>query len=198
MAGAFPIAGIVLLTIGPAIGIGYGIYRCVETFTKAPSPSNSPTISAFSCRKVSIKARNGKYLKALGGGRGNWFFDWQATLCYTGVIKAEADEAREWEIFTVHPRDGDYFALQSHHGAYLCAEKAGSRDMIAKVFGKQSGEKFRFIRDLDEEDVDKKVWKGYFQLQDGTFMTTNHQHCHFTANAHNINQAELFVVHIRA
>ena len=199
MAGALPVAGIVILSTGAAVGIGYGIFRCVETFTKVPYPSELPLPSSFSFRKVSIKARNGKYLKALGGGRGNWYFDWQAAQCYTGVVKAEAVVAREWEIFTVHPRDGDYFAFQSHHGAYLCAEKAGSsRDMIAKELEAQRGEKFRFLQDPDDKDVDKTIWKGYFQLQDGTFMTTDHQHCHFTANVNDITQAELFEVHVRA
>ena len=199
MAGAMPIAGIVILSAGAATAIGYGIFRCVETFTKVPSPSKLPPISTFSCRKVSIKAQNGKYLKALGGGRGNWYFDWQSDSCYTGVIKAEADEAREWETFTVHPHGGDYFTLQSHHGAYLCAEIASSRDMIANVLEEQRGEKFRFLRDRDtpdEKDMDQTIWKGYFQTQDGTFMTINHQYCHFTANANDFTQAELFEVHV--
>jgi len=199
MAGALPIAGIVILSVASATGIGYGIFRCVETFTKVPPASKLPKLSAFDCRKISIKARNGKYLKALGGGRGNWFFDWQATPCYTGVIKAEADVANEWEIFTVHPCDGGYFALQSHHGAYLCAEKAGGHDVIANRFEVREWEKFRFLRIEDDKDSDQNdVWKGYFQSWDDSFMTIKHEHCHFTANARDMTEAEVFEVHVRA
>jgi len=133
----------------------------------------------------------------LGGGCGFWFFDWQQVSFHTGIIKADAEEVREWEIFTVHPCDGEYFALQSHHGAYLCAEETGDHDVIANRFEIRSWEKFRFIAQ-EEHDSNDSVWRGYFQSKHGTFMTTNHPHCHLTANALDISQAELFEVYVQA
>ncbi|KAJ1415992.1 hypothetical protein B484DRAFT_401285 [Ochromonadaceae sp. CCMP2298] len=101
---------------------------------------------------VAIKACNGRFLKALGGGRGNWWFDMMAGPCHTGVVKAEAERADFWEQFTVLPCEGELFALRSHHGAILHAE-GGGRDIRAVTWHVQEREKFRFFesRALDGE-----------------------------------------------
>lgn len=190
MAGAAPAAGIALMSLSAATAVGYGTYLAVDSFTKRPALSTKPSHHAFPFRKFAIRAPNGRYLKALGGGRGNWFFDWQAGPFYTGVIKAEAEVIDNWEMFTVHPLEGDSFALQSHHGAFLCAENGGGTDVIANRHAALAWETFRFTTLEGNEH-----WaKGYFQAFDGSYMTINHPHAHFTANTRDQEHAAVFEV----
>lgn len=87
------VGGIVVMSVGGAALLSYGLYRGVESFTKAPYLSDAPKKQSFPHGKVAIKAPNGRFLVALGGGHGNWFFDMMAKSCYTGVVKAEAEHA---------------------------------------------------------------------------------------------------------
>jgi hypothetical protein len=65
-----------------------------------PRESSKSRERSFPFKKISIKAPNGHFLKALGGGKGNWFFNMFQGPCYTGIVKAEGTAIREWEIFT--------------------------------------------------------------------------------------------------
>lgn len=196
MAGALPIVGIVLLSLSGAAAVGFGIFRCVETFTKCPRESSKTKQESFPFRKIAIRAPNGRFLKALGGGKGNWFFDWRQGPCYTGVIKAEADQIKGWETFTVHPCEtSSQFALQSHHGAFLCADNNhGVKDIMANRHKIDEWEKFRFILIEKQKECCPEIWKGYFQTYKGSYITINHKHCHFTANAANREEAAIFEV----
>ena len=53
--------------------------------------------------KVSIQAPSGMFLRVLGGGRGDWFFDWQHKVFDTGVVSADAKHAKAWEHLTCMP-----------------------------------------------------------------------------------------------
>jgi hypothetical protein len=193
MSGALPIAGIVLMSLSGGLGIAFGIRRCVETFTDRPRESIKPKQVSFPFKKIAIKAPNGHFLKALGGGKGNWFFDWQAGPFYTGIIKAEATAIKEWEIFTVHPLDGSMnFALQSHHGAFLYADH-GDNDVMARSFNLGKWESLHFTL-IDEMQSNSSVWRGYFQSYNDSYMTINHEHSHFTANTRNKDEAAIFEV----
>jgi hypothetical protein len=190
------VGGIVLASAGGAALLGYGIYLGVESFTRSPTLSHAPRVQSFNYRKVAIKAPNGKFLIALGGGRGNWFFDMMAGPCHTGVVKADAKIANLWEFFTVHPCEQDYFALQSHHGAVLCAGEDGvsaSWDATANEGHVHEMAKFRFS---GTEDCTDGVVRGQFQAWDGTYLTINHKHKHWTANARHAHDAATFEVHV--
>jgi hypothetical protein len=193
MAGALPVAGIVLLSLSGGLGLAFGIWKGVTSFTDRPRESPKPKQVSFPFKKVAIKAHNGHFLTALGGGKGNWFFNMLEGPCYTGIIKAEANHIKEWEIFTVHPFDGsDLFALQSHHGAFLYADH-GVNDVTARSHNLGEWESFHFTL-ADKEDTNSSVWRGYFQSFNGHYMTINHSHCHFTANTRNRDEAAIFEV----
>ena len=181
---ALPIAGIVLATLSVGALIGVGIYYVFRSFYDAPRVCGSAV-------RIAIKAPNGRYLIALGGGQGNWFFDAFKHKFYTGVVKAEATRVDLWETYTVRAAGGDYFTLQSHHGAYLSVN-ACDRDVRANCNGEEA-EKFRF-RLTSASANDALVWYGYFQTESGDFLTINHQHCHFCANAKSIDAAAYFEV----
>jgi hypothetical protein len=193
MAGALPVAGIVLMSLSGGVAVAFGIAKCVETFTRCPRESRKSRQESFPFKKIAIKAPNGHFLKALGGGKGNWFFNIFQGPCYTGIVKAEGTVIREWEIFTVHPQDGSaLFGLQSHHGAFLYADH-GKNDVTARSHNLGECESFRFTL-INKEDTNSSVWRGYFQSYNGTYMTIKHVHCHFTANTKNRDEAAVFEV----
>ena len=193
---ALPVMGITTVALGAATGLGFGIYKGVKSFTTPPQPSAICDLAVtLPFLKVSILAPNGMFLRVLGGGRGNWFFDWQQKKCYTGVVKAEAKVARAWEHFTVHAcggRDEACFALQSHHGAFLSTKSNG--EVVADVVGGVGKcEKFRFVR-LGGGGEDEEGWYGYFQAWNGSYLTVNHSHAHWVANALSVAEAGLFEI----
>jgi hypothetical protein len=47
----------------------------VESFTRQPSNNNIQQHDIFPFRKIAIRGPNGCYLKAMGGGKGNWYMD---------------------------------------------------------------------------------------------------------------------------
>jgi hypothetical protein len=189
MGGALQITGIVILSLSVAVAVIYGVYECVKVFTQCSGDSTKVNLESFPFRKIAIKAPNGLYLRALGGGKGNWFFDWRSVACYTGIIKAEALSVSRWETFVVHPCDKGYFALQSHHGGFLCAEKKrGVTDVIAGDW-----EKFRFTL-IREDEGSSSTRKGFFQTHNNLYLTINHMHCHFTANTKKKHRTAIFEV----
>ena len=187
--------GIVSVACGGAVLLGTGIYLGVESFTRVPSNSRNKLTDAFPYRRVAIKAPNGKLLTVLGGGCGNWWFDLMKGPCYTGVVKADADHANWWEIFTVHPCVGEEgrFALQSHHGSFLCSEAGGGDGVKADRWQVQEWEKFSFF---ETSRVDSRNVKGHFQAWDGRYLTIDHQHRHFIANAEQASDVNTFEVQV--
>mmetsp|Transcript_30324 Transcript_30324/g.28969 ORF Transcript_30324/g.28969 Transcript_30324/m.28969 type:complete len:190 (+) Transcript_30324:333-902(+) len=173
-------------------GVAVGINAGVESFTRCPRKSTKTKQENFPFRKIAIRAPNGNYLKALGGGKDNWLFDWQSEHFYTGVIKAEATAINDWEKFTVHPCDGSsLFALQSHHGGFLCAEN-GVNDVTANRNHVGEWETFQFT--IIEKNDGNTSWTGYFQTFNQTYLTINHEHSHFTANTTKVAEAAIFEV----
>ena len=114
-----------------------------------------------------------------------------AKRAYTGVINAEEDCINLWEMFIVHDVGNNEFALQSHHKSFLSAKDSGGSDITASVFHVLDWEKFRFIV---IEKLDNNVWVGCFQCRNGSYVTINHAHKHFYANAKNLEEAGRFRV----
>ncbi len=112
------------------------------------------------------------------------------------MVKAEKGYINLWEMFTVYSysQRGDYFALRSHHGAYLCAENAGGSDILANRVVVQEWEMFRF---MPTHRCSESVFQGHFQSWDESYLTTNHMHRHLSANAKQSNaEGTLFRVHV--
>jgi len=70
-----------------------------------------------------LKASNGQYMSAQGGGG--------------GAVVADRNVADTWETFTVYDRtstalsDGDQINLAAFHGQFLCAENGGGSEVDA-------------------------------------------------------------------
>jgi hypothetical protein len=89
----------------------------------------------------------------------------------------------------VHPLEGDAFALQSHHGAFLCAENARGGDVVANRAVASKWETFRFTT----LESDERGAKGYFQSCDSSCLAIKQDpHTHFTANARDKEDAAVF------
>jgi hypothetical protein len=85
----------------------------------------------------------------------------------------------------------NYFALQSHHGAFLCAENGGGLEIKANRQHVAEWEAFRFY---ETERVSDEVRKGHFRAFDGKYLTVRHSHEHWVANAENVTDALEFEV----
>lgn len=219
MVGSIPIAGQVILGLSLVCLASYGIYKIYQAYTTLPTMSKLPKSKNFPYRRIGIKAPNGKFLRAVGGGKGNKLFDLLSKVWWKGnlfQVKAEATRIYLWETFTVHPCEGvggeDYFALQSHHNAYLSVVHGGSEVKADQVKDKEEVitifEKFRFVIQVDNplsshevrnrnnpyDPNDPNIRKGYFKSHDGYYLTIDHQTNHLTADAHVEERAALFEI----
>ena len=187
-----PICGIVAIGIGVLPLVGLGVHSVVRSFTDTP-PLFQGITETLPFKAIAIKAPNGRYITALGGGFGNWFFDTAKHQTYTGVLKAEAVRIQLWERFTVHDVGDGQFALQAHHKSFFSARDGGGDDITACEFHKKGWEKFKF--DLIEK-LDDNKWIGCFRTYDGSYVTINHTHNHFVANGGKcMEDAARFEVH---
>ena len=84
--------------------------------------------------KIHLKAQNGQYLCAEGGGGRE--------------VVANRDTADVWETFSIHDENGgllqsgDVIYLAAHNGNYLCAEGGGGREVVANRSNPSTWEKF--------------------------------------------------------
>jgi hypothetical protein len=92
-----------------------------------PMPqSQSPSIY-----KAVLKAHNGKYVAAAGGGGGK--------------LVAISDWMNEWEIFNIEELPGEKITLRVHNGQYVKAIGGGGRELIAESSSPETFEIFATI-----------------------------------------------------
>jgi hypothetical protein len=69
--------------------------------------------------KIALRAANGRYVKAEGGGDN------------VGIVRADGEAIGPWEIWAVHRLPGGHIALQSSEGRFLSAEGGGGGEVHA-------------------------------------------------------------------
>lgn len=98
------------------------------------------------CR-IALKAHNGKYVTAAGGGGGK--------------LVATSEKIKEWEIFNVKGLPGRKVILQVHNGQYVGAEGGGGGKLIAAISSPQAFEMFEMIS-LDDDKIALQAHDGHF------------------------------------
>lgn len=101
---------------------------------------------------ISLKAYNGKYVAAEGGGN--------------DILIADRDEIGEWETFKINYISGDFVTLQVYNGNYVTAEPWGYVSADRTEVGEW--EIFKVIR-LANGKVGFRASSGYYLCADGHF-----------------------------
>jgi hypothetical protein len=113
-----------------------------------------PMVKPVDERKITLKAYNGQYVCAEGGGGGQ--------------VVANRGEAREWETFTMIRLPGENkVALKAHNGQYVCAEGGGGGQVVANRGEAREWETFTMIRLPGENKVAFRAYNGQYVCAEG-------------------------------
>ncbi|MFZ3133235.1 fascin domain-containing protein [Methanothrix sp.] len=106
----------------------------------------------FRPQRIALKALNGQYLCAEGGGGGE--------------VLANRDAIAAWETFNLIDLGGEKVALQASNGQYLCAEGGGGRELVANRNAIAAWETFKLI-DLGNNQVALQASNGQYLCAEG-------------------------------
>ncbi len=114
--------------------------------------------------KVALRAHNGQYVCAEGGGGRE--------------LVANRDWIREWETFELIKLGDNKVALRAHNGQHVCAEEGGGRELVANRDWIREWETFEFITLMDNK-VALRAHNGQYVCAeggggDGIFANRNH------------------------
>ncbi len=90
-------------------------------------------------KKVALRAHNGQYVCAEGGGGRE--------------VVANRDRIRSWETFELIELGDSKIALRAHNGQYVCAEGGGGREVVANRDQIRSWETFELVKLGDSQNV---------------------------------------------
>ncbi|MDD4652164.1 MAG: hypothetical protein PHQ34_08025 [Methanothrix sp.] len=97
----------------------------------ASSTASFAAANSAASNSIAIKASNGKYLCAEGGGGGS--------------VVANRNAIGAWETFKLIDQGNGYYALQAANGQYVCAEGGGGGSVVANRNAIGVWETFRLI-----------------------------------------------------
>jgi len=120
--------------IGNTSSNNYRVDNCSSVyfdFEKIEQPSHEiPTQRPY--RPISLRAYNGQYVCAEGGGGGE--------------VVANRHEIGVWETFELIDLENNKVALRAHNGQYVCAEGGGGGEVVANRNRIGVWETFNYIR----------------------------------------------------
>ncbi|MCA9742175.1 hypothetical protein KC734_11585 [candidate division KSB1 bacterium] len=116
------------------------------------SPLIGPNATVKTKVKCTLKAYNGQYVCAEGGGGRE--------------VVANRNEAAGWEIFTLYYAKDNKVALQANNGQYICAEGGGGREVVANRNIVSDWETFTLV-DMGNNSVALQAWNGQYVCAEG-------------------------------
>lgn len=124
-----------------------------ETFTLINASLPVQNVQS-SEKKIALKAHNGQFVCAEGGGGRE--------------LIANRSQAREWETFTlVTLSDNNKIALKAHNGQFVCAEGGGGREVVANRSEIGQWETFTLVTLPGKNKIALKTHNGLFVCAEG-------------------------------